>query len=71
MSEHRKEWQHGERVQVTGNVGDEAGSVRGMRGKVMGANPAATGSDGRTPMVNVQLEDGSVAVVPERALSKR
>lgn len=66
-----RDFVHGQRVAIDGTVGDEQGTVpRGMRGRVLGDNPTCRGDDG-VRRVNVQLENGDVVAVPDKALRSK
>lgn len=67
MSRHRD----GQPVKITGNVScTETGQgMRGMRGTVLGENCEGRDSAGNR-VVNVRLEDGTVASVPQSAIER-
>lgn len=69
-----KPFQHGEPVRITGTVGggDQGEQIGKQRARVLGVNPEFTSAqDGKTPMVNVELEDGRVAAVPVGTVKRR
>lgn len=64
------EYHNGQRIKVTGTVGDaESGNLRGETGAVCGVNAQFVNRDG-VPMTNVRLDSGAVVAVPTKALRK-
>lgn len=58
---------HGQRIKITGTVGDDqSGSLRGETGSVHGVNATFTNARG-VEMVNIRLDSGSVVAVPTKA----
>lgn len=61
---------HGQRIKVTGSVGDDAsGNLKGETGSVLGVNATFTNQSG-VDMVNVRLDNGAVVAVPAKALKE-
>lgn len=65
-----QKWEHGQPVRIEGTVADvETGARVTGAGRVCGDNPTCRNDRG-TRMVNVEMADGSMVAVPERALRK-
>ena len=68
MPEDRRDWSHGQRVRITGTVGETRDALRGVRANVHGVN-ATYERDGKR-WVNVLTDDGRVFAVPSKALKQ-
>lgn len=71
----RRPLSQGDRVRVVGHVGADSETGRnvelhGDAGQVVGANPHYTHPETGERMTAVELDDGSIAAVPRRALKR-